>query len=162
MAQPRPRFMALRPWWCILAAQFLFTARAKTTSLCATCQCTAHLLVAARKTMSNEDAERGQVAIVSDLFTNRTTHVCNEEKLKPYADYLELKVGTMVKKCNSMVPEDFNYKSAQDLRNALVHKEKRSKVAKLLCIDSTRCESLWSREEEPWTNWKSKSRKDEM
>merc|ERR1719356_1610009 len=125
-------------------------------STCNTCQSVAHLLVVARKTLAHNEAESGSTGIVGSLFTNRTEHVCNEEKLRQYAEFLELKAKTMVKKCNEMVPEKFEYKSAQDLRTALVEKKPRSAVAKLLCIDSKRCDQLWSHEEEPWRNWNKK------
>merc|ERR1712061_878090 len=75
--------------------------------------------------MGATEAQRGNtgtVGIVTDLFENRTTLLCSEEKLQSYADFLGIKVKTKVKKCNSMVPEKFEYKSAQDLRTLLVEK----------------------------------------
>merc|ERR1712048_586792 len=97
------------------------------------------------------------------MFAERDKHVCEEEKLQPYADYLKLKKEKMVKSCKGMVPEKLEYKSAQDLKKLLAEqKPSRSAVANLLCVEGGRCEKLWTKEEEPWMNWKKKAASGEL
>jgi len=125
---------------------------------CETCQSVAHLLVKSRKTEKNSSMSNNEV--VGMLFSDRNTIICTEDKLQPYADFLELKVMKMIKRCLDIVPEKFEYKSAQDLKRALADGTPRSQVAQMLCVDSARCEKLWTKEQEPWHNWKKK--KEEM
>eukprot|EP00927_Polykrikos_kofoidii_P059453 TRINITY_DN54602_c0_g1_i1.p1 TRINITY_DN54602_c0_g1~~TRINITY_DN54602_c0_g1_i1.p1 ORF type:complete len:170 (-),score=39.73 TRINITY_DN54602_c0_g1_i1:317-826(-) len=116
---------------------------------CAACQSAAHLLVKARKDMG---ADKGSLEAAKEIFTKRDSLVCAEDKLKSYADYVGVKVSVMVDKCKSIVPEKFEYKSAQVLKTLLQEKKPRSEVVKLLCVDSGRCNRLWQKEEEPWQN----------
>mmetsp|Transcript_45374 Transcript_45374/g.117433 ORF Transcript_45374/g.117433 Transcript_45374/m.117433 type:complete len:162 (-) Transcript_45374:63-548(-) len=150
---------------CFWAAEAAGDKKARgqgpSASACSTCQSVAHLLVKARKEMAS-DKEKSNSEIVGSLFTDRDTKLCTEEKLQSYADYLKIKAPSMVKKCKSMVPEKFEYKSAQDLRKALLEGRPRTAVAKLLCVESGRCDQLWTKEEEPWQNWKKAAEKSEM
>merc|ERR1712008_52662 len=117
---------------------------------CETCQSVAHLLVKGKKEEKNATMSYGEV--VGMLFSDREALVCNVEKLQTYADFLGFKADKMAKKCKEIVPERFEYKSAQDLKAALVEGKPRSQVAQLLCVDSGKCEKLWTKEEEPWRN----------
>mmetsp|Transcript_6679 Transcript_6679/g.17951 ORF Transcript_6679/g.17951 Transcript_6679/m.17951 type:complete len:165 (-) Transcript_6679:104-598(-) len=132
------------------------------SSMCLTCQSVAHLLVKARKEALASEKEKGSSEVVGSLFSDRDKKVCSEEKLQPYADYLKLKAPNMAKKCKSMVPEKFEYKSAQDLLKYLLEARPRSAIAKLLCVESGKCEKLWTKEEEPWQNWKKKADRAEI
>merc|ERR1712066_143725 len=87
-----------------------------------------------------------------DLMTNKDTKVCTEENMKYYADRLEptLNAGKMAKKCKEIMPDNPNFKSAKDVVNAMVAKKPRSDIAKILCIESGRCETLWDKGQEPW------------
>mmetsp|Transcript_96561 Transcript_96561/g.216251 ORF Transcript_96561/g.216251 Transcript_96561/m.216251 type:complete len:171 (-) Transcript_96561:61-573(-) len=150
-------------WWLAAAKE----KKAVAPTGCSTCQSVAHLLVKARKELTSEnDAKaedrKGNNEIAALLFSEREKRVCSEELLKPYADYLKLKPAAMVKTCKNIVPEKFEFKSAQDLRSSLASKKPRSAIAQLMCVEGGRCEKLWSKEEEPWQNWHKKKAKDEM
>eukprot|EP00928_Gymnodinium_smaydae_P049086 TRINITY_DN32908_c0_g1_i1.p1 TRINITY_DN32908_c0_g1~~TRINITY_DN32908_c0_g1_i1.p1 ORF type:complete len:159 (+),score=50.59 TRINITY_DN32908_c0_g1_i1:60-536(+) len=129
---------------------------------CSTCQSVAHLLVKARKEMmQGATPDAGGVlynTITGQLFKERDTRVCNFEKLEPYAKYLGLKPEKMASTCKHIVPEKFEYKSAQDLKKLLAQeKPQRSAIANLLCVESAKCDKLWDKSEEPWQNWKKKA-----
>merc|ERR1719329_979838 len=137
-------------------------AKAAATT-CATCQSVAHLLVKTRKEMKR-DTEKSPNEIVGTIFSEREKHVCDAERLASYAEYLEIRPSTMLKKCKTMVPDNMEYKSSQDLRKMLAEAKPRSEVANLLCVKGGRCDALWTKEEEPWQNWNKKksAQKDEM
>mmetsp|Transcript_85757 Transcript_85757/g.255651 ORF Transcript_85757/g.255651 Transcript_85757/m.255651 type:complete len:164 (-) Transcript_85757:89-580(-) len=155
---------ALQAW--LLLASGWAAAAGKTKASCKTCQSVAHLLVKARKQMASTKEKEGEKVvmneIVGSLFTDREKHICSAEKLQPYADYLEMEEEKMVKHCKSIVPDKFEYKSAQDLRKALAEAKPRSTIANLLCVQGGKCEKLWTKEEEPWQNWGKKKAKEEM
>merc|ERR1719373_775274 len=90
--------------------------------------------------------------VVKDIIKEKDTKVCTEELMRFYAERLEptLDGAKMAKKCKDIVPDNPNYKSASDVLNALVAKKPRSDIAKILCVDSGRCDKLWAKQEEPW------------
>ena len=145
-------------WQCQVCALLavLCTAAAKEKSsaaTCNTCQSVAHLLVKARKELTSGHDKKSASEAAAELFKEREKYICHEEKLQSYAEKLNLKPATMVKKCKAIVPEKFEYKSAQDLKKMLIEKKPRSDVSQLLCADSGRCEKLWDKEEEPWRSF---------
>mmetsp|Transcript_60954 Transcript_60954/g.145254 ORF Transcript_60954/g.145254 Transcript_60954/m.145254 type:complete len:169 (-) Transcript_60954:108-614(-) len=121
---------------------------------CAACQSAAQLLVKTRKELTSGKEALSIREAVNTLLTNRTTYVCSEQKMQPHADFLGYKAKTMAKRCEAVVPEKPEYKSAQDLKKLLLEKAPRSQVAKAMCLDSGLCTSLWTKEQEPWSKGK--------
>eukprot|EP00746_Dinoflagellata_sp_MGD_P125281 gnl/MRDRNA2_/MRDRNA2_60019_c0_seq1.p1 gnl/MRDRNA2_/MRDRNA2_60019_c0~~gnl/MRDRNA2_/MRDRNA2_60019_c0_seq1.p1 ORF type:complete len:157 (+),score=34.30 gnl/MRDRNA2_/MRDRNA2_60019_c0_seq1:71-541(+) len=123
----------------------------KTDYICPTCQSVSHLMVKIRKEKT-QDGVNSTIDIVKDMIKNHKDVVCDEERLKFYADRVQPKLTTkkMKKHCESIIPDDPSYKSAQTLRDALIAKKARSDITKILCLESGRCAKLWEKAEEPW------------
>mmetsp|Transcript_123721 Transcript_123721/g.395887 ORF Transcript_123721/g.395887 Transcript_123721/m.395887 type:complete len:158 (+) Transcript_123721:101-574(+) len=140
-------WLAVAALVCLQPGAVAKEKKPKKEYLCATCQSVAHLLVKLRK---SDKSGNTTSEIVKDLISSKETKLCNEDEMKFYADRLEPKLDAakMVIKCKDIVPDNPNYKSASDILNAMVAKKPRSEVAKILCVDSGRCDRLWTKEED--------------